>query len=129
MLAKKHLKTLPKGKKIEDVVAEESKKLKKYFIFLSVCIEFLVDTEKFLKNRITEIETKTGQKIKVDNFLKEMWVLRYTFLYLAFFKIKPPQNKEDVIENNKLIKYATHILLRYAPQNIRYTQTLYKIIL
>lgn len=104
-------KTLPKGKKIEDVIAEESKKLKKYFTFLSVCIKFLVDTEKLLKDRITEIETNTGQEVKIDHFLKEMWILRYTILYLVFFEIKQPENEADVIENNKLVDYVLKSVL------------------
>lgn len=104
-------KTLPKGKKIEDVIAEESKKLKKYFTFLSVCIKFLVDTEKLLKDKITEIEASTGQEVKIDHFLKEMCILRYTILYLVFFEIKQPKNKADVIENNKLIDYVLKNIL------------------
>jgi len=104
-------KTLPKDKKIEDVIAEESKKLKKYFTFLSVCIKFLADTEKLLKNKITEIEASTGQEVKIDHFLKKMWILRYTILCLVFFEIKHCENEADVIENNKLIDYVLKSVL------------------
>lgn len=104
-------KTLPQGKTTDDVIKEETEKLKKFLIFLENCIEFIISTEDIMKNKIEEIEINTKQPLEKEQLAKELWVLRYAFLYLLFFEIKFPGNENEIVENNKLINYALNDVL------------------
>jgi len=104
-------KTLPKGMTVEHVINEEVKKLKKYLIFLENCLDFIVNTETAVGYKINEIETNTKQDIDKERLTKEIWILRYTYLYFLFFEIKPPKNENEVVENDKLIAHALQNIL------------------
>jgi len=110
-------KTLPKGKTVDDAINEEVAKLKKYVIFLENCIEFFFNTEKAIRIKINDIETKTNQEIKQEQLAKEIWILRYAFLYSLFFEIKTPKNENDTVENDKLINHALQNILNKEGKN------------
>jgi len=110
-------KTLPKGKTVDDAINEEVEKLKGYVIFLKNCIEFFINTEKAVKIKIDDIETQTKQDIKQEQLAKEIWILRYAFLYSLFFEIKTPKNENETIENDKLINHALQNILNKEGKN------------
>jgi hypothetical protein len=99
-------KTLPEGKTYEMAVKEEVKKLRGYLIFLENYIEAIFDTQKEIEAKIEQIKIKTKQNLKEEQLIKELWVLRYAFLHLWFFNVKPPKNKNELMENISLINRA-----------------------
>ena len=99
-------KTLPEGKTVEDYVKEESEKLKKYVIFLENYTQAILNTEKETETKIEQIEANTKQRLKKEQLVKGLWILRYAFLHLWFSNIKPPKDRDELTENNKLIAHA-----------------------
>jgi hypothetical protein len=109
--------TLPSGETYESTKEKMQEELRSYLFFLENCIEFLVDTEKTIKSKINEIETKTEQDVKKEQLAKEIWILRYAFLYSLFFEIKTPKNENETIENDKLINHALKNILKKEDKN------------
>jgi len=99
-------KTLPEGKTVEDCVKEEAKKLKKYVIFLENYAQAILNTEKETETKIEQIEANTKQRLKKEQLVKDLWILRYVFLHLWFSNIKRPKDRDELTENNKLIAHA-----------------------
>jgi hypothetical protein len=99
-------KTLPKGKTIEDAINEEVQGLKKYLIVLENYAQAILNTEKENETKIEQIEIHTKQHLKKEQLAKELWILRYAFLYLWFFNIKRPKDQKELVENIALITRA-----------------------
>jgi len=103
-------KTLPKGKTAEQAINEEVEKLKKYLIFLENYVDSIFNTESAVEEKIELIVTTTKQALKKEYLAKELWILRFAFLYIWFFGIKPPKNQNEVTENSKLIERAFQVI-------------------
>lgn len=86
--------------------SKEVEKLAKYLIFLKNYVEAIFNTQKEIETRIEQIKIKTKQNLKDEHLIKEIWILRYAFLYLWFFNIKPPKNQNELTENIDLINRA-----------------------
>ncbi|MBU0999055.1 hypothetical protein KKG24_01975 [Patescibacteria group bacterium] len=99
-------KRLPKGKTVEHAINEEIENLKKYMIFLENYIKSIFETEEFVEEKIELITTTTKQFLKKEYLAKELWILRFAFLHLWFFDIKPAKDQNELTENIKLITRA-----------------------
>lgn len=91
--------------------AKEAEKLGKFYIFLKHYVEFLLSTEENIESAIKEIQEKTNQNLKVEQLIKELWILRYAALHVWFFNLKTPKNQVEVKENLTLIDHAFQNIL------------------
>ena len=85
---------------------KEMEKLGKYLIFIENYIETIYKTQNEIETKIEKIKIKTQQNLKEEQLMKELWILRYAFLHLWFFNLKPPKNQNELIENITLINHA-----------------------
>ena len=80
--------------------------LKPFFAFFIHCFKAILDSEKEIEEKIKEIQKKTQQELNEDLFLKELWILRYSFLHLWFFELKPPKSQTELEDEFLVINSA-----------------------
>lgn len=107
-------------KKIEDM-RTKIKKLGPYLKWfeglLIVIFRPQNDVNSFIeeaKKNINKIEIKNDKKTQ---FINELWMLRYAFLYSWFLDIKPPKNQSDLEDIMVLLESATRQVLNKIDKN------------
>ncbi|KKP34416.1 MAG: hypothetical protein UR23_C0039G0002 [Candidatus Roizmanbacteria bacterium GW2011_GWA2_32_13] len=98
----------------EDILdfAKTYEDLKPFFALFIHYFKFTLDSEREIKVKIEEIQKKTQKNLKEDLFLKELWVLRYSFLHLWFFELKPPKNQSELEDELLAINSALKSALK-----------------
>lgn len=98
----------------EDILdfAKTYKDLKPFFALFIHCFKFILDSENEVEEKIEGIQKKSQQNLKEDFFLKELWILRYTFLHLWFFELKPPKNQPELDDELLVIDSALKSVLK-----------------
>ena len=93
---------------VEKAIAfsNEVERLGKFFIFLKNHAEMILSTQPEIDEKIDQLKAQTGQNLKVEELLKELYILRYAALNVWFFDLKEPKNQNEVEENLKLINRA-----------------------
>lgn len=99
-------KTLPAGETYESVKKKIIEELKKDIEFLQVYVEYFLSTKEKIKNDIKKIKSKTGQNLKDEQLIKDLWILRYVFLHLWFLGSKTPKNQNELDADIALIDRA-----------------------
>jgi hypothetical protein len=103
---KKFEKTLPTGETFESVKKKMIKELQNYLIFLENYILNIFTADEGIETKIENIKIKTGQNIKKEQLIKELWILRYALLHLWFFEIVQPKSQNDLEAYISLINRA-----------------------
>lgn len=84
-------------------IAEE---LEQFAVFLKNYLKNILNTEIEIREEIDLLTSRTGQNLKKESLMRELWVLRYTFLHLWFFELKSPKNQSELEDNFFLVKWA-----------------------
>lgn len=104
--------TQHKGKiTVEKVLAitKLADNLEKFAVFLKNYAKIILDTETEIKKELEQLTTKTKQNLLKDSLMKELWILRYTFLHLWFLELKSPRDQSELEDNLFLVKWAFKI--------------------
>jgi hypothetical protein len=71
-------------------------KLRSFWGFLSNHVEYLIKTEKSIKDGIPELAETYNQPILEEQFTKELWINSYINVHKWFFDLMEPQNNEEL---------------------------------
>ena len=99
-------KTLPAGETLKSTEKKIAKELEADMIFLENYIIALLNCQEEIDKKINKIKIKTKQYLDEEKLKKELWVLRYAFLHLWFFNMKPPKNQNELEVGMSLINHA-----------------------
>lgn len=86
--------------------------LKPFFALFLHCFKSIFDSEKEIRVKLKEIQTKTQQNVKEEELIKDFLTLRYVSLHAWFFDLKPPQNQEDLSDELLVISSALKSVLK-----------------
>jgi len=92
--------------------AKTYEELKPFFALFVHCFKSMLDSEKEIKQKVKEIQTKTQQNLKEDQLFKELWILRYVCLHIWFFDLKLPKNKTELTDEFLVINSAFKSVLK-----------------
>jgi len=86
--------------------------LEPFFAHFLHCFKSIFDSEKEIRTKLKEIQTKTQQAVKKEEFIREFLTLRYVSSHAWLFDLKPPQNQEDLSDELLVIGGALKSVLK-----------------
>lgn len=98
-------------KKVFDFVKTYDE-LKPFFALFVHCFKSILDSEKEIKQKIKEIQSKTQQNLEEEDLFRGLWILRYVCLHIWFFDMKPPKNQTELSDELFVINGALKNVLQ-----------------
>lgn len=91
--------------------SKEYEKVKKLANYLNHCINQLALNETKIEAVVEEMKSKTNQEVDKEKLLKEIWIIRYSSLFVFFFDFNFPKNQKDLDMYLKLFEHCFESIL------------------
>ena len=86
--------------------SKEYEKVKKLANYLNHCVNQLALNEPKIEVAIEEMGLRTNQEVDKEKLLKEIWIIRYSSLFVFFFDFNYPKNQKDLDMYLKLFEHC-----------------------
>lgn len=91
--------------------SKEYEKVSKLANYLNHCVNQLALNETEIEVAIEEMKSKTNQDVDKEKLLKEIWIIRYSSLFIFFFDFNSPKNQKDLDMYLKLFEHCFESVL------------------